>query len=100
CPSVITTLSLPDALPICAYCHEFASSIARFWTEIDDPISALDHLQVVLDHHDRMSTIDQPLKQLQQHRHVIEMQSGGRLIEDERSEEHTSELQSRVDLVC
>ena len=81
--SGVRVLCLSDLLGS-AYCHEFASSIARFWTEIDDPISALDHLQVVLDHHERISIIDQPLKQLQQHRHIIEMQSGGRLIEDEQ----------------
>src|SRR6476646_9900646 len=64
--------------------HDFPAGIASFGTEIDDPISALDHLQVVLDHHDRMSAIDQSLKQSQQHRHIVEMQSSRRFIEDEQ----------------
>src|SRR5882724_24460 len=42
--------------------NNLAAFFSRFWAEIDDPISALDHFHVVLDHHDRMSTIDQPLK--------------------------------------
>ncbi len=67
-----------------SHSHDFAAGIARFRAEIDDPISALDYFQVVLDHHDRMSAIDQSLKQLQQHRHIIEMQSSGRFIENEQ----------------
>ena len=31
-----------------------------------------------------MSAIDQSLKQSQQHRHIVEMQSGGRFIEDQQ----------------
>ena len=63
-------------------CNHFAACLSRFRTEIDDPIGALDHFQIVFDHHDRMSAIDQPLKQSQQHRHIVEMQSGGRFIKD------------------
>ena len=36
--------------------------IACFRTKIDNPIGALDHFEVMLDHNDRMTAIDQPLK--------------------------------------
>ena len=60
----------------------FAAVITRFRTEIDNPICAFDDFEVMLDHHDRMSAIDQSLEQTQQHRDVVEMQSGRRLVED------------------
>ena len=44
---------------------DFAASFTSFRAEIDDPVGAFDHFKVVLDHHDGMPTIDQPLKQLE-----------------------------------
>src|SRR5205809_3979323 len=45
--------------------------------------------------------VHQPVQHLEQQAHVLEVQAGGRLVQDvERSEEHTSELQSRLHLVC
>ena len=41
---------------------DFAACVAGFGTEIDDPIGGLDHLEIVLDHHDGMTAIDQPLE--------------------------------------
>ena len=68
----------------CSTRHDFAASIAGFRTEIDDPISALEYFEIVLDYHDRMSVSNQPLKQLQQHRHVVEMQSRGWFVENQQ----------------
>ena len=62
----------------------FAALIASFRAEIDDPIRALDHFQIVLDHNERVTGIDQSLENLQQPRDVIEMQTGRRLVEDEK----------------
>ena len=62
----------------------FATLIAGFRSKIDNPICAFDDFEVVLDDHDRMSAIDQSLKQLEQHRDVIEMQTGRRLVEDKK----------------
>ena len=41
---------------------DFAAFVAAFRPEIDDPVGALDHLEVVLDHDDRIARFDQPLK--------------------------------------
>ena len=62
----------------------FTALIASFRTEIDDPIRALDHFQIVLDHDQRVTGIGQSLENLQQPRDVIEMQTGRRLVEDEK----------------
>src|ERR1700675_2566475 len=61
---------------------DFTAVITRFRAEIHNPIRAFDDFEVVLDHHDRMSATDQSLEQTQQHRDVVEMQSGRRLVED------------------
>src|ERR1700693_562951 len=74
-------LNLRDLLG-CPSSNDFATIVARLWSKIDNPIGALNHFQIVLDHNDRVPRIDEPLKYLQQHRHIIEVQTGGRLIED------------------
>ena len=65
--------------------NQFTALFAAFRAEIDDPIGALDHLEIVLDHDDRISLLDQPLKQPNEQRDVVEMQAGGRLVEDEQT---------------
>src|SRR5438270_9308787 len=64
--------------------NELPAFIARFRPEIDNPISALDHFQVVLDHDNGVPPIDQPLKQPHQDRDVIEMQASRRLVENKK----------------
>ena len=41
---------------------DFTARITSFRAEIDDPIGALNHLQIVLDHHERMPAIHKPLE--------------------------------------
>src|SRR4029077_7140221 len=41
---------------------DFAAHITSFWAEIDDPIGALNHLQIVLDHYERMPAIHKALE--------------------------------------
>ena len=62
---------------------ELAAFVARFRSEIDDPIGAFDHFEIVLDHDERLPGFDQSLKQLHQQRDIVEMQSGRRFVEDE-----------------
>src|SRR5205085_8175669 len=50
----------------------------------DDPVRALDHLQVVLDHDDRVPGLNQALKQPHQDRDIIEVQARRGLIENEQ----------------
>ena len=57
---------------------------ATFRAEIDDPVGALDHFEVVLDHHDRVARFHQALKQPNEKRDVVEMQPGGWFVEDKK----------------
>ena len=43
---------------------ELPTFVASLRPEIDDPIGTLDHLEIVLDHDDRVAGFDESLKQL------------------------------------
>ena len=55
-----------------------------FRPEINEVIGALDDFQVVLDDNERVPLLHQPVEHAQQHRDVVEVQAGGRLVEDEQ----------------
>ncbi len=56
--------------------------LTAFRTQIDDPVSDLDHVEVVLDDHERVPGFQQLPERGQQLRDVVEVQTGGRLVED------------------
>uniref|UniRef100_A0A914YSX1 Uncharacterized protein n=1 Tax=Panagrolaimus superbus TaxID=310955 RepID=A0A914YSX1_9BILA len=56
--------------------------MAAFRTKVDDPVGGLDHVQVVLDHHHRVAFVAQLVQHAQQRFDVVEVQAGGRLVED------------------
>ena len=58
-----------------------APFVARFGAHVDDPVGRLDHVQVVLDHHDRVAQVDQAVEHVEQLGQVVEVQAGGRLVE-------------------
>ena len=58
------------------------AAFAPFGPEIDDPIGAFDHVEIVLDHQHRVAAIDQPVEHAQQLPDVVEVQAGSRLVED------------------
>ena len=61
--------------------HDEAALVARLGPQVDHPVGGLDHVQVVLDHHDRVAQIDQPVEHVQQLGQVVEVQAGGRLVQ-------------------
>src|SRR5438105_10708608 len=73
-PSTTSTLSLHDALPIYAALH--------LRPEMPD------------------QALDRPCRRVTQSANRVALDLLGDVMEGIRSEEHTSELQSRVDLVC
>ena len=64
--------------------HQPSSFVASLRSEINHPIGALDDLEIVLDHDEGIARVDQALEQLHQHRDIVEMQSSGRLVENEK----------------
>src|SRR5689334_12788771 len=62
--------------------NDSSAGVAAFGPKIDNPIGALDHVEVVLDDDNRTARFEQMPEGRQQAVDVIEMQAGGRLIED------------------
>ena len=61
---------------------EVAAFLAPFGPEIDDPVGGLDDVEVVLDDEQAVAGLQQLLERRQQLRDVVEVQAGGRLVED------------------
>jgi hypothetical protein len=41
----------------CADGHNLPAAVPAFWSQIDDPIGSLDHIEIVLDHDDGVAFI-------------------------------------------
>ena len=59
-----------------------AAAMAAFGAQVDHPVGGLDHVEVVLDHHDRVAVVAQLVQHGEQVLDVVEVQAGGRLVED------------------
>src|SRR5262249_13602284 len=77
-PSV-TALRLHNVIRL-AGCDDLAAAVATFGAEVDHPVGGLDHFQIVLDHDYRVAGLHQLVQHVEQLGHVVEMQTGGRLI--------------------
>ena len=65
--------------------NHLAAALAALGTKIDDPVGGRDHIEVVLDHNDRVSLGKKLLERIEQSGDVVEMQPGGRLVEQEKA---------------
>ncbi len=65
----------------CAAADDLAARTAAFRAQIDDPVGGLDHIEVVLDHHDGVAFVAQPMQHIEQLCDIVKMQPGRRLIE-------------------
>ena len=63
------------------HCHDAAAAVAALGPHVDDPVRQLDHVEVVLDDHERVPVINQPVEHADQFAYVFEMQPGRRFIE-------------------
>src|ERR1700686_1557809 len=59
------------------------AAVASLGTEVDHPVRRLDHVEVVLDHDDRVAMVAQSVQHGEQQVDVVEVQARGRLVEDE-----------------
>ena len=71
-------LLLPEC---CGY--DITTFVATFGTKIDDVVGTLDNVEVMLDDDNAVSPLDQRVESFEQFSDVVEMQAGGRLVEDE-----------------
>ena len=68
----------------CGGGDQLAAVLAALGSQVDDPVGCANHIQVVLDDEQRMAGLEQQAKGVHQARDVLEVQSGGRLIEDQQ----------------
>src|SRR5258708_18598191 len=59
-----------------------ASASPALGAEVDDPVSGLDDVEVVLDDEYRVAAPDQAMEDVEQQANVLEMQPGGRFVEN------------------
>ena len=58
--------------------------VTRTGAKIDDPIGRPNHVEVVFDDKDGMSSIHKPMENLQQHADIIKVKPCGRFVEEEQ----------------
>jgi len=66
-----------------AFDHDRAAAFAALGAEVDDPVRGGDHVEVVLDHDQRMPGLQQLVEGAEQLGDVLEVQAGGGLVEEE-----------------
>ena len=62
--------------------HHHPAAFPAFGAEVDDVVRGLDHVEIVLDDEQRVARLEQFPEGGEQLRDVVEMQAGGRLIEN------------------
>ena len=66
----------------CSLGDDQAATRATFGSHVDQPVGGLDHVEVVLDHHHGVTSIDQPRQDSQQFADVFEVKASCWLIQD------------------
>ena len=67
-----------------AFEYQLTAVLAGFRAEVDQPVGGGDHVQIVFDHQHRMTGVQQFREGAEQSRDVIEVQAGGRFVEQEQ----------------
>src|ERR1700731_216965 len=58
------------------------AAVAAFGSEVDDPVGALDDIEVVLDDQHGVAGVDEAGEHPEEAPHILEVQPGGGLVED------------------
>src|SRR4051812_21778332 len=61
---------------------ELAALVAAFGAEVQNPIGALDHVQVMFDDEHGVTSLDETLQRIEQPLNVSEVQAGSGFVED------------------
>src|SRR6516225_11523858 len=80
-PSRMTGFDCSNSLR-CSLCDDLTAEVSAFRTEINNPIRALDDLQVVFDHNQRISLVPKLEQNLQQLVNIGEMQTSSWLVQN------------------
>src|SRR4051812_40200274 len=61
---------------------EISSALPAFGTEINQPVGGFNDIEIMLNDHDGVSCVDEPLQHRQKFLDVVKMQSRGRFVEN------------------
>ena len=64
--------------------HHLATGVTAFGAQIDEPVAGANHVQVVLDHQQRMARVEQFAQRAHQLGDVVKVQPGGGFIQHEQ----------------
>jgi hypothetical protein len=64
--------------------HDQAAGVAALGAEVDQPVGRADHVQVVLDHDQRVAAVDQLAQRAHELGNVVKVQAGGGLVKQEQ----------------
>ena len=64
--------------------NNLTTRITTFRPQINNPVRSTNHIEVVLDHHQRMPGGNQLAKRTQQFRNVFKVQAGGGFVEQKK----------------
>ena len=81
---------------------DVAPSFAPFGSQIDQPIGALDHVEVVFDDDHRVASIDQSAEDIEQTANLVKMQAGRRFVKQIQclAGIDAGELRAEFDALC
>ena len=60
-----------------AFGDDASARVAAFGAEVNDPIGAANHFEIVFDDQDAAAQSQQPFKRIEKFRNVVEVQAGG-----------------------
>lgn len=63
--------------------HEVSATVAAVWTKVDDVVGLPDDIHVMLNYQYGMTTLDKCIHGIHQACYVVEVETCGRLVEDE-----------------
>jgi hypothetical protein len=66
----------------CARDDQLAALMTAFGTQIEDPVGALDDIEMMLDHEHGMPSLDQPLETIQEALDISQVQPGRGFIQN------------------
>lgn len=67
-----------------ALCHDLAARVAAFGAQVDQPVGRAHHVEVVLDHDERMPRIQQLAQRAHELGDVVKVQAGGGLVKQKQ----------------
>ena len=68
----------------CSLGDDLSAGGSSFWAELDQPVSAFDEIEIMLNHDHAVSFVDETVKDSDEATHVVLMKTGRRFVQEEK----------------